>query len=220
MKRKLVSAALVVAVAAIATAAAATSAAPRAATPSGKAPPPKQVAALKRENTRLRRENARLKKQVAALQEQLRASSPGGVTAQLAQVKAALDKYQSVDQARADGYAPASPCESSPQGGMGFHYVSGAAMGDGRMDPMRPEILLYAPAGAGLQLIGVEYFKPDADQNLSTDDDRPTVFGRQFDGPMLGHAPGMPIHYDLHVWLWKRNPSGVFAVWNPDVACF
>ena len=34
---------------------------------------------------------------------------------------------------------------------------------------------------------------------------------------MLGHAPGMPIHYDLHVWLQKRNPSGMFAQWNPEV---
>jgi hypothetical protein len=36
---------------------------------------------------------------------------------------------------------------------------------------------------------------------------------------MLGHAPGMPIHYDLHVWLWKHNPSGLYAPWNPDATC-
>jgi hypothetical protein len=29
----------------------------------------------------------------------------------------------------------------------------------------------------------------------------------------------MPIHYDLHVWLWKKNPSGMFARWNPTVTC-
>ena len=28
-----------------------------------------------------------------------------------------------------------------------------------------------------------------------------------------------PIRYDLHVWLQKRNPSGVFAQWNPEVSC-
>jgi hypothetical protein len=197
---------------ALAVTAAATSSGPAGNTARAKEPPGKQIAALKRENARLKREISRLKKQVAAL-------SPAGIGAQLAATKAALDKYQSVDQARADGYAPASPCESSPQGGMGFHYVSGAAMGDGRIDAARPEILLYAPGPAGLQLIGVEYFKVDADQDLNTDTDRPALFGRAFDGPMLGHAPGMPRHYDLHVWLWKRNPSGVFAVWNPDVAC-
>ena len=30
---------------------------------------------------------------------------------------------------------------------------------------------------------------------------------------------GMPVHYDLHVWLWKHNPSGVFAPFNPDASC-
>jgi hypothetical protein len=23
----------------------------------------------------------------------------------------------------------------------------------------------------------------------------------------------------LHVWIWKENPSGIFASWNPDVSC-
>jgi hypothetical protein len=36
---------------------------------------------------------------------------------------------------------------------------------------------------------------------------------------MAGHAPGMPIHYDLHVWVVERNPAGVFAQWNPSVQC-
>jgi hypothetical protein len=29
----------------------------------------------------------------------------------------------------------------------------------------------------------------------------------------------MPIHYDLHVWLWKHNPSGLFAPFNPEASC-
>ncbi len=41
----------------------------------------------------------------------------------------------------------------------------------------------------------------------------------RFDGPMLGHAPGMPIHYDLHVWVWRHNPSGTFNEYNPNVRC-
>jgi hypothetical protein len=102
---------------------------------------------------------------------------------------------------------------------MGFHYVSGAAMADGKLDPARPEILLYAPGPSGPVLIGAEYFKPDADQDLQTDNDRPTLFGRAFDGSMLGHTPTMPKHYDLHAWFFKRNPSGMFAVWTPDVSC-
>ncbi len=102
---------------------------------------------------------------------------------------------------------------------MGFHYMNPAAIQDPKLDPLKPEVLLYAQATGGLQLIGVEYMKVDGDQSLATDGDRPTLFGRAFDGPMLGHAPGMPIHYDLHVWLQKRNPSGMFAQWNPEVSC-
>jgi hypothetical protein len=26
-------------------------------------------------------------------------------------------------------------------------------------------------------------------------------------------------HYDLHVWLWKHNPAGLFAPTNPNVKC-
>jgi hypothetical protein len=155
-------------------------------------------------------------------------ASHTGLTAQLAKVKAALNKYRDVDVAKADGYAPASPCEQIPKlklqtsfgGGMGIHYVNNALMKPGPFNVTKPPILVYAPkVGGGLQLVAAEWFKPDADQNVMTDGDRPSLFGRQFDGPMLGHAPGMPIHYDLHVWLWKHNADGMFAEWNPDVTC-
>jgi hypothetical protein len=26
-------------------------------------------------------------------------------------------------------------------------------------------------------------------------------------------------HYDLHVWLWKDNPEGMFTPTNPAVTC-
>lgn len=178
----------------------------------------KQMATLKRQVNTLKAQNKRLDDRF----------SPAGIARQLEKAKAALDKYQSADAAKADGYAPASPCEATPTdpamtaygGGMGVHFVNPALMQPGPLDPSKPPVLVYEPtAGGGLQLVAAEYFKPDADQNVKTDGDRPSLFGRAFDGPMLGHAPGMPIHYDLHVWLWKHNPSGLFAPWNPDVTC-
>jgi hypothetical protein len=140
---------------------------------------------------------------------------------ELAAARAATARFHSVEHALAAGYVQGSPCEQLPGvGGMGIHYVNPALIGDPAIDPRRPEILLYAPKEHGkLELVGVEYFKVDADQNLATDGDRPSVFGRPFDGPMLGHAPGMPIHYDLHVWFWRDNPNGLFSVWNPTVTC-
>ncbi len=144
----------------------------------------------------------------------------GALAGDLERVRGALARYNSIGQAERDGYVPASPCEQLPGvGGMGIHYVNPGLMAPG-IDPLRPEILLYLPdADGNLKLIGVEYFQADADQDLTTDDDRPSVFGQPFDGPMEGHAPGMPRHYDLHVWLFEANPAGVFAVWNPAVSC-
>ena len=39
---------------------------------------------------------------------------------------------------------------------------------------------------------------------------------------MEGHEPVIPAelhHYDLQVWLWKNNPSGIFKSFNPTVTC-
>lgn len=143
-----------------------------------------------------------------------------GLTAEQQAVKAATARFHSVVQAEAAGYTASSPCESSPDGTMGIHYVNAALVRDPSVDPLRPEVLLYLPDGAGkLTLVGVEYFVVDADQDKATDNDRPSVLGHAFYGPMDGHAPGMPIHYDLHAWLFASNPSGTFASWNPAINC-
>ena len=133
---------------------------------------------------------------------------------QLAAVRQATVKYHDVTQAVADGYIPVSPCEALPGvGAMGIHYLNPALALDLAIDPTMPEVLLYAPSGGSLRLVGVEYFVANAGQP------HPQLFGRAFDGPMAGHGPGMPEHYDLHAWLWQANPEGVFAQWNPSVSC-
>ncbi len=119
------------------------------------------------------------------------------------------------------GYLPTETCVELPGvGGMGYHYVNPAFASDDIIDPVKPEILVFVPGEDGeLRLGAAEYFKADADQDVTTTTDRPTLFGHEFEGPMLGHEPGMPIHYDLHVWLYKNNPAGQLAVWNPRVHC-
>lgn len=72
---------------------------------------------------------------------------------------------------------------------------------------------------ASRRLVAAEWIVVDKDQDLTTDDDRPSLFGVPFDGPMVGREPGMPIHYDLHAWVWKKNPSGMFSRGNPTVKC-
>lgn len=150
-------------------------------------------------------------------------------------VKAATARFHSYRQALAAGYsAQGEPCVASPAGAMGMHAVNPSLAGDLRIDPLRPEIMLYLPDQAGdLQLIGVEYFAAA----LANSDAgpipwfgseppvagwfnaAPTVLGQTFNGPMHGHNPSMPWHYDLHAWIWSANPSGMFAPFNPDLAC-
>ena len=87
-------------------------------------------------------------------------------------------------------------------------------------DPDHPGILVYVPDhDGGLTLGAAEWFHADADQDLTTDGDRPSLFGIPFDGPMPGHEPGMAIHYDLHAWLFSPNPAGLVQPWNPAVHC-
>lgn len=124
--------------------------------------------------------------------------------------------------AEAAGYLPSPACAEVPGvGGMGQHWINPALLDDGgRIDPTMPEVLLFAPSPSGeLELVGVEYMAFDADQDLGTDGDRPTMLGHPLEGPMPGHEEGMPVHYDLHAWVFTNNPSGELAAWNPRVSC-
>jgi hypothetical protein len=139
----------------------------------------------------------------------------------LRKARQATTQFRDVEVAKKAGYEKAGECAEDPKyGGMGVHYEHGELIRDGKLDVERPEVLVYQPTRTGkLRLGAVEYFLPDADQDLATDPDRPTLFEMPFDGPMLGHSPQMPIHYDLHVWLYRHNPAGMFAMWNPRVKC-
>ncbi|MEO5793191.1 MAG: hypothetical protein ABIR67_14090 [Gaiellaceae bacterium] len=152
----------------------------------------------------------------AALTGGASASSPDLLQA----AKAASARYHSIEQAERAGYVLASPCVESPAGGMGFHYENRALMADDALDATRPEVLVYAAKPNGkLELVAIEYWKRDADGSLGTSADRPSILGQAFDGPMPGHGGPMPVHYDLHVWVYESNPSGTFAPFNPAVDC-
>jgi hypothetical protein len=149
---------------------------------------------------------------------------------ELEKLRAALDKYQDPFAAVHDGYRSTVGCIEYPQvaspgrvpsyvspGGMGIHFAHMRPAGP-EPDPMRPDILIYEPDGDKLRLVAVEWLIP-----LATGiRERPILFGQPFDGPMEGHHPLQPMrlhHYDLHVWLWKANPAGLFSPTNPNVKC-
>jgi hypothetical protein len=145
------------------------------------------------------------------------------VLSQLAQVRQATAKYHDVNAALADGFVPTPQCIQEPGlGGMGVHYIHPARLMDAEVNILEPEILLYVETKDGLQLLGVEYFQGIGAPDTPIPDPAPpadVVLGRPLDGPMDGHEPGQPPHYDLHVWIWKANPSGIFAPFNPNVSC-
>jgi hypothetical protein len=148
---------------------------------------------------------------------------------ELEQLRLSLEKYQDPVVAVRDGYFSTLGCVEYPKpggqgqvayqaGAMGIHFLNPALISP-VPDPKRPTLLLYEPDARGkLTLVGAEWFVP-----LATGiKERPQLFGREFDGPMEGHEPLLPQnlhHYDLHVWLWKQNPAGLFSPTNPLVKC-
>ncbi len=157
----------------------------------------------------------------------------------LASLRNATARFHDVDAAIAAGYAnPAGlPCISSPFGAMGVHVVKASLLNQAVV-PNEPELLLYLPkANGGFKLVGVEYLVPVLVQNNTTNavgpwtapgpwgagytliTQPPSVFGETFVGPMPGHDPGTPWHYEKHVWVWDTNPSGKFSQWNPSISC-
>ena len=102
-----------------------------------------------------------------------------------------------------------------PKGAMGVHFVNLTVQGP--PDPKKPNVLVYEPHGKELRLVAAEWLVP-----LAVAKTRPTVLGQPFMGPMEGHEPLIPkefTHYDLHAWLFKDNPLGMFSPTNPNVSC-
>lgn len=130
-------------------------------------------------------------------------------------VRAWTDRYQSEAAAIADGSLRTDVCVP----GMGYHYVNPDRI-DGKLQRNEPEVVIYAPGPNNTRvLVAAEWVVVDADQDVATDGDRPTVFGLPLEGPMEGHESGMPVHYDRHAWAWLDNPAGEFATWNARVVC-
>lgn len=140
----------------------------------------------------------------------------------LAKVRQATAKYHDVNAAYADGFIRTPECIASPDGGMGIHVINPARLMDPAINLLEPEILLYVETADGMKLVGVEYFQGIGAPDTAIPNPAPpavVLFGRPLDGPMDQHEPGQPPHYDLHVWIWKANPSGMFTPFNPNVTC-
>jgi hypothetical protein len=144
----------------------------------------------------------------------------------LAQVRRVTARFHRVEEAIAAGYELGwvngsgvriiTGCVSNPTAGaMGYHYFNAGLMADNAVDPLEPEVLVYASApDGGLELVAVEW----------------VVRGPNTNPPGVPTAPsllGMPMHilvpavgfWIMHAWIWEHNPAGMFADWNPEVSC-
>lgn len=166
---------------------------------------------------------------IAPADAQVRQAGVPVLAPELESVRASLDKYQDPLVAVRDGFLSTLACVDFPAGGidggmrfkpgaMGVHFVNMGNVGP-TLDPAKPQVLIYEPQGDKLRLVAAEWFVP---AQLVQDGKAPEILGRTLLGPMAGHEPIMPAelrHYDLHVWLWRENPNGLFEPTNAAVKC-
>jgi hypothetical protein len=128
----------------------------------------------------------------------------------LAAVRHATAKFHTLTRAEAAGYGKLLACFDRPGvGGMGQHYVK-AKLLDGTLAPTQPQALVYEVDGEELNLVAVEYIVPYT--VLPSTSPAPMLFGHRFfqnDTLQL---------WALHAWIWRKNPLGTFANYNPNVA--
>ena len=132
----------------------------------------------------------------------------------LATLRRVTAPFHQFDVAQAANWsAKITSCMTDPggAGGMGFHYGN-VNLIDGSVSPDKPELLLYEPDKNGnLSLVAVEYIIPYAFHPRAAD------APRLFDQPFIRNDVFQL--WGLHAWVWKNNPSGIFADWNPNVNC-
>lgn len=145
---------------------------------------------------------------------------------ELAGVRRVTARFHRVEEAIAAGYELGwvngsgvriiTGCVSNPTAGaMGYHYFNQALVADNAVDPLEPEVLVYesAPDG-GLKLVAVEWVVRGPNTNPPGVPTAPSVLGM----PMHILVPAVGF-WLKHAWIWKHNPAGMFADWNPEVTC-
>ncbi len=123
----------------------------------------------------------------------------------VAMVRDATRQFIDVNAATAAGYQPFLGCVSGPDhGAMGVHYVNGGLVGDGDIDAMHPEALIYEPQGDAMRLVGVEFIVDSATW-LAHHSAPPVLEGQTFQLVGSPNRYGLPAFFELHVWAGQSK---------------
>lgn len=173
-------------------------------------------------------------------------AQPSPAQADLTAVRAATERFRDVAVALAEGYVrdPMNVCDTAEMMGqpaelgvMGVHYLRPDLLqlsaseprvngGSTHTDFLRPSVLIYEPQADGsLALVAVENLVFRKAWEAAGNSAPPTFAGVSFN--LMTDDPATPVdeahmfepHYDLHVWLYRENPNGMFAQYNPAATC-
>jgi hypothetical protein len=175
------------------------------------------------------------------------AHEPGPGEPTLAEVRRATERFRDVKVAVAEGYVrdPRNLCDTADMmgrpanlGAMGIHYFRPDLLGISKppsprvtgtgthTDFLKPGILIYEPnADGSVELVAVENLVFADAWHGSGNKERPTFHGVPYDSMSddpkteIDEAHMFEPHYDRHVWVYRDNPNGVFAQFNPAVSC-
>ncbi len=168
------------------------------------------------------------------------------IKAVVAEIKAANERFTDVNVALAEGYIPdptgmcvVAEMEGYPpeDGAMGIHYFRPDLLGITAVEPrvdgtgthtdyLNPGVLIYEPQADGsLELVAVENLVFKQAWKAAGNDGPPSFAGHQWyhmvNDPStdIDEAHGFEPHYELHAWVFRENPNGPFAQFNPAVTC-
>ena len=174
------------------------------------------------------------------------AATGGDLATDLARIRQATSRFRDINVALSEGYVipPPAHCvsaedEGEPKqlGGMGVHVIRPDLLGITGVTPRvtgvgtntdfaQPSVLVYEPQPSGrYELVAVENLIFAQAWHAAGNLKRPEFHGNQYyyiiDNPLtpIDEAHAFEPHYELHIWLYRDNPSGMFMPFNPRVKC-
>ena len=177
----------------------------------------------------MRRAAAALLMVAATVTAQLASASPSSAHDTWDQVlgaRHATARFHDVSTAKKAGYAKLKDAQGiacidsdSPAGAMGIHYVNGDLVGDSEVRAREPELVIYEPQPDGTKTLVAQEYVVFQDAWDATHDKAPRLFRHRFELVPEGNRYGLPAFYELHLWSWRWNPTGLFEDYNPRVSC-